>query len=54
MNDNNEISIEEGSTNVYADLGYANAAKIKLQFASSKYYKNRSTLGIFDAGYSPS
>jgi predicted XRE-type DNA-binding protein len=29
MNENNEISIEEGSTNVYADLGYADAAEMR-------------------------
>ena len=29
MNENSEISIEEGSTNVYADLGYADAAEMQ-------------------------
>ncbi|MBK6999608.1 MAG: XRE family transcriptional regulator [Rhodoferax sp.] len=29
MNGNNEITIEEGSTNVYADLGYADAAEMQ-------------------------
>ncbi len=29
MNENNEITIEEGSTNVYADLGYADAAEMQ-------------------------
>ena len=29
MNRNNEITIEEGSTNVYADLGYADAAEMQ-------------------------
>jgi predicted XRE-type DNA-binding protein len=29
MNENNEIAIEEGSTNVYADLDYADAAQMQ-------------------------
>ena len=29
MNENDEIAIEEGSTNVYADLGYADAAEMQ-------------------------
>ena len=29
MNPNTEIAIEEGSTNVYADLGYADAAEMQ-------------------------
>jgi len=29
MNRHSEITIEEGSTNVYADLGYANAAEMQ-------------------------
>ena len=29
MNEPQEITIEEGSTNVYADLGYANAAEMQ-------------------------
>ena len=29
MNRNTEITIEEGSTNVYADLGYADAAEMQ-------------------------
>lgn len=29
MNGNNEITFEEGSTNVYADLGYADAAEMQ-------------------------
>ena len=29
MNRNNEITIDEGSTNVYADLGYADAAEMQ-------------------------
>lgn len=29
MNRNKEITIEEGSTNVYADLGYADAAEMQ-------------------------
>ncbi len=29
MNENTEISVEEGSTNVYADLGFADAAEMQ-------------------------
>ena len=29
MNGNNEITIEQGSNNVYADLGYADAAEMQ-------------------------
>jgi len=29
MNKHNEVTIEEGSTNVYADLGYADAAEMQ-------------------------
>lgn len=29
MSERNELAIEEGSTNVYADLGYANAAEMQ-------------------------
>lgn len=29
MNGNSEISVEEGSTNVYADLGYADAGEMQ-------------------------
>jgi len=29
MNENNEIAIEEGSPNVYADLDYADAAQVQ-------------------------
>ena len=29
MNEHNEITIEEGSTNVYADLGYTDAAEMQ-------------------------
>ena len=29
MTERNELAIEEGSTNVYADLGYANAAEMQ-------------------------
>ena len=29
MNEHSEITIEEGSTNVYADLGYTDAAEMQ-------------------------
>jgi len=29
MNGNNEIAIEQGGTNAYADLGYADAAEVQ-------------------------
>jgi len=38
MNGNNKIAIEQGGTNVYADLGYADAAEIqrKSQLAAAQ------------------